>query len=119
MTTARDGGLQSDGPTPATFRIRAHALRVIAGNGAALSRPVADTTMELLRETAQVVLPAPAATVDARPREVAIGVLSEVVPAAANVVEHARSARTTLMPLALAVVGGALLGPMLRRLTRR
>jgi hypothetical protein len=109
------------GATPARFRIRAGALRVIVGDGDALSRPPADTSLDMVRTLAHA-LPsqeAAALPVEATPRDMAIAVLSEVVPAAAEVAEHARSARSTMLPIALALVGGALLGPALRRLSRR
>jgi hypothetical protein len=109
------------GATPATFRVRPGALRVIVGNGPGLSRPVADTTIDAVKAAVRA-LPAAANGHDAAAppaRQLATRVLSEVVPAAAEFVDHAQAVRRDLLPLAGAAVAGALLVPVLRRLSGR
>jgi diacylglycerol kinase (ATP) len=109
------------GTTPATFRVLAGALRVIAGNGPGLSRPVADTTIDAIRYVAHALPPVQPeqAAVDSSPRELATRVLSDALPAAVGLAHQARAARRTVLPIAVAVIGGALLAPALRRLTGR
>ena len=107
------------GTTPATFRVLAGGLRVIAGNGPALTRPVADTTIDAIRYVAHAVPPAQTeqAAADASPVELATRVLSDALPAAVGVAQQARAARRSVLPIAVAVLGGVLLAPALRRLT--
>ena len=109
------------GTTPATFRVLAGGLRVIAGNGPALTRPVADTTIDAIRYVAHAVPPAQTeqAAADASPVELATRVLSDALPAAVGVAQQARAARRSVVPIAVAVLGGVLLAPALRRLTGR
>ena len=109
------------GTTPATFRVVAGGLRVIAGNGPGLTRPVADTTIDAIRYVAHAV---PQSTTeqapqDSSPRELATRVLSDALPAAVGVAQQARAARRSVLPIAVAVLGGVLLAPALRRLTGR
>jgi diacylglycerol kinase (ATP) len=111
------------GTTPATCRVHAGALSVIVGNGPALSRPVADRTLKALKAAAHdTSAPSDNGSLAAEPvpRGEVIRVLSEVVPTASEVVEHARSVRRGAVPVvAAAAIGGAILAPLLRRLTRR
>jgi YegS/Rv2252/BmrU family lipid kinase len=87
------------GTTPATFQIRAHALRVIVGNGHGLTAPVADFAMEKLREMAHPTAVTPEDG-EAEPQQEHAGVVRALAAA---------------LPFAAAAAGGGVAVALARR----